>query len=226
MKINKKTINSEFLKIINNSKPTSGKKEGIGGIDAFAIKINPKTINTQKWLTLGLILNPSREPVECAISPALLNIPIEAQPWANDNKITIKNISLLNEQIETIIKVIWVILLKATYFLMSDWRKVVILATVASITQILRLQLNKKSILVNKTTRTAPYLPNFSKIPANNIEPEVLASTWAFGSQKWIPKIGILTKNGNNKRTEENVLTNVNPVKKFELGNIIRIKIK
>jgi hypothetical protein len=34
------------------------------------------------------------------------------------------------------------------------------------------------------TTRAAPYLPNFNNIPARTIDPPVLASTWAFGSQK------------------------------------------
>lgn len=44
--------------------------------------------------------------------------------------------------------------------------------------------------------RAAPYLPNFRSIPARTIDPLVLASTCAFGSQKWNPNIGILIKKG------------------------------
>jgi len=47
-------------------------------------------------------------------------------------------------------------------------------------------------------TRATPYLPSFNNIPARTMEPLVLASTCAFGNQKWNPSIGILIRNGVN----------------------------
>lgn len=45
-----------------------------------------------------------------------------------------------------------------------------------------------------KLNRNNPYLPNFNKIAAKNIEPTTGASTWAFGSHWWTPYIGNFTK--------------------------------
>lgn len=81
-------------------------------------------------------------------------------------------------------KVIWVTLLYATNFFKSDCMKVTLLLSVARMTQTEEYQENVflKEIIVE--TRNAPYLPNFNNSPASTIDPEVLASTWAFGSQK------------------------------------------
>ena len=43
-------------------------------------------------------------------------------------------------------------------------------------------------------SRISPYPPNFSKMAARIIDPATGASTWAFGSHKWNPYIGIFTK--------------------------------
>lgn len=40
--------------------------------------------------------------------------------------------------------------------------------------------------------RRRPYLPNLSRIPAKAIDPATGASTWALGSHRWVPYIGIL----------------------------------
>jgi len=40
-------------------------------------------------------------------------------------------------------------------------------------------------LLKNKDMRINPYPPNFNKTPANNIEPDTGASTWAFGNHMW-----------------------------------------
>lgn len=85
---------------------------------------------------------------------------------------------------------------------MSDWVKVEILAKVASISQHVVVHITLFLIEIVVAIRTTPYLPNLSKTPAKIMEPEVLASTWAFGSQKCPPKIGILIKNGNIKATD------------------------
>lgn len=42
--------------------------------------------------------------------------------------------------------------------------------------------------------RIIPYPPSFSKMAARIIDPSNGASTWAFGSHKWIIYIGILAK--------------------------------
>jgi len=77
-------------------------------------------------------------------------------------------------------------------------------------------------------TRIAPYLPNFNNIPANTIEPLVLASTWAFGNQKWNPNIGILIKKGTNSNSAIPLILQeeleVNP--NMPVLSIKRIKVK
>lgn len=43
--------------------------------------------------------------------------------------------------------------------------------------------------------RRSPYLPSFRRIPARIIEPATGASTWAFGSHRWVRYRGVFTKN-------------------------------
>lgn len=43
--------------------------------------------------------------------------------------------------------------------------------------------------------RKMPYPPSFKSTAARTIEPAIGASTWAFGSHRWVPYIGILTRN-------------------------------
>lgn len=43
--------------------------------------------------------------------------------------------------------------------------------------------------------RISPYLPSFSRTPARIMEPPTGASTWAFGSHRWVIYSGILTRN-------------------------------
>jgi hypothetical protein len=71
-----------------------------------------------------------------------------------------------------------------------------------------------ESVLNMQVTRSAPYLPSFSRSPARIIEPLVLASTWAFGNQKWSPIIGILTKKGINNINLNQLLVNTLLLKK------------
>lgn len=42
--------------------------------------------------------------------------------------------------------------------------------------------------------RMMPYPPSFNRIAANTMDPAIGASTWAFGSHKWRPYIGIFAK--------------------------------
>ena len=42
-----------------------------------------------------------------------------------------------------------------------------------------------------------PYVPNFKRTPAKRTDPTVGASTWAFGSQLWKIKRGVLIINPN-----------------------------
>lgn len=39
-----------------------------------------------------------------------------------------------------------------------------------------------------------PYPPSFSRIPARIIDPATGASTWAFGSHRWVINMGVFTK--------------------------------
>jgi len=48
-----------------------------------------------------------------------------------------------------------------------------------------------------------PYPPSLSKIPARTILPESGASTWALGSHRCTPHIGILTRNAPRRQAEE-----------------------
>lgn len=43
-------------------------------------------------------------------------------------------------------------------------------------------------------TRRIPNPPNFKRMAARIIEPATGASTWAFGSHKWVRNIGSFTK--------------------------------
>jgi len=54
-----------------------------------------------------------------------------------------------------------------------------------------------------------PYPPNFSKIPAKTIEPEIGASTCAFGSHKCVKNIGIFTKNAAIIPTHKKILKHI-----------------
>lgn len=40
-----------------------------------------------------------------------------------------------------------------------------------------------------------PYPPSLRRIPARIIDPATGASTWAFGSHRWVVYIGIFTRN-------------------------------
>lgn len=40
----------------------------------------------------------------------------------------------------------------------------------------------------------SPYPPSFRRMPANTMDPETGASTWAFGSHKWTSQHGSFTK--------------------------------
>ena len=71
-----------------------------------------------------------------------------------------------------------------------------ILASKAKISQLAAIQETPILSPIRLKIRNIPYLPSFNKTPAKIIDPEVLASTWALGSQKWPPKIGILIKKG------------------------------
>jgi len=102
-----------------------------------------------------------------------------------------------------IIKVIWVTLLYAIIFLTSSCIKV---RTPESRVKDIQNLGNQLVILIKEEIRAAPYLPNFNKSPARIIEPEVLASTWAFGSQKWSPNTGIFTRKGDKNKSIENLL--------------------
>lgn len=44
-------------------------------------------------------------------------------------------------------------------------------------------------------SRVSPYPPSFSRMAARIMDPATGASTWAFGSQRWNPYIGIFIKN-------------------------------
>lgn len=41
--------------------------------------------------------------------------------------------------------------------------------------------------------RMMPYPPSFRRIAARTMDPAIGASTWALGSQRWVPYRGILT---------------------------------
>lgn len=46
--------------------------------------------------------------------------------------------------------------------------------------------------------RIIPYPPSFRRIAASTIDPAIGASTWAFGSHRWVANIGNFTRNPNN----------------------------
>lgn len=62
-----------------------------------------------------------------------------------------------------------------------------------------KLNLLKDEINIGEI-RKIPYPPNFSKIAARIMEPSTGASTWAFGSHKWVKNIGSFTKKAIIKR--------------------------
>lgn len=82
-----------------------------------------------------------------------------------------------------------------------------------------------EKILNINTTRKAPYLPNFKSSPARIIDPLVLASTWALGSQKCRPITGIFTRNGINNSSPNQLVVETLPLKKEKetKGDIIII---
>lgn len=62
--------------------------------------------------------------------------------------------------------------------------------TLNEITKSIKLKEFKKG-----KNRIKPIPPNFNRIPANSMDPNTGASTWALGSHKWIIYIGSFTKN-------------------------------
>lgn len=58
----------------------------------------------------------------------------------------------------------------------------------------MNLLIEDKQIGIN---RIIPYPPSFKRIAARIMDPSKGASTWAFGSHKWIRYMGILIKNAN-----------------------------
>lgn len=89
----------------------SGKKEGMGGIEALDTNKSPVKRRAQ-CRALSLMLNaPKRECMGCLKAPPEKNIPIEAHPWASDIKTVLKKTSLLLDNSPKSIKVMWVTLL-------------------------------------------------------------------------------------------------------------------
>lgn len=43
--------------------------------------------------------------------------------------------------------------------------------------------------------RIIPYPPSFNRMAAKIIDPSSGASTWAFGSHRWVKNIGVFTRN-------------------------------
>ena len=77
---------------------------------------------------------------------------------------------------------------------MSHCRRQIILQKIDP--QIPNLKYNRSTFLLNKgQNKMNPNLPSFKRTPANTIEPEMGASTWAFGSQTCTRYIGVLTIN-------------------------------
>lgn len=183
-------INLPALKIIN-----SGKKEGNGGIDAFTIR----SIPAKRIAHLNLLSEPSkcpkREVLACLNNPALANNPIEAHAWAKDIIITLIRVNFLQVANPIAIKVMCATLLYAINFLMSLCIMVRTLARIAPKNQTKEVSLIEKNLILARM-RNIPYPPSLSKRPAKIIDPLVLASTWAFGNQKWTPKTGSFTKKG------------------------------
>jgi len=91
--------------------------------------------------------------------------------------------------------------------------KVMILLTIEPKSQYGRVHLINDMLNI-RITRRAPYLPNFNKRPAKIIEPLVLASTWALGSQKCNPMTGIFTKKGIIKKILSHLLVDSLPLRR------------
>jgi hypothetical protein len=68
---------------------SSGKKEGIGGIEAFITNSTP-TRAENNLIFLEKTKGISRDLNAWAKVPDIKNRPIEAQPWAKDNRATLK----------------------------------------------------------------------------------------------------------------------------------------
>jgi len=96
------------IKLTNAS---SGKNEGKGGNEALERRRTPNNIINLLILESIDISTPNREPEVFLNIPALANIPMEAQPWANDNITTTMKTSLFSEIMANIINVICLTLL-------------------------------------------------------------------------------------------------------------------
>jgi len=191
-------IINTLIKIVLNSFSintiiNSGKKEGIGGIEAlFTNATLISNINQYKLLSNVAQLT-SRDWDLFLVNPAEANILIDAHPWERDVKTTINKKVLLLDMIPIIIKVICLTLLYAINFLLSLCIIVIRLLIKDNLIQ------TKNPLiltLIIDNSRDSPYLPNFNRSPARIIEPAVFASTCALGNQKCRPIMGILTVKG------------------------------
>jgi len=79
---------------------------------------------------------------------------------------------------------------------MSGWRRQIKLVIIAPYND----SLSRNLFWINDTgnnviIRISPYPPNFNRIAASTIDPAIGASTWAFGSHRWVENIGNFTRN-------------------------------
>jgi hypothetical protein len=81
--------------------------------------------------------------------------------------------------------------------LRSGWRIQINLVAIAPVIEILISSVEDSDTIFwnNIDIRASPYPPNFSRIAAKTIEPAIGASTWAFGSHRWVENMGSFTKN-------------------------------
>jgi len=98
-------------KEIKLTNANSGKKEGKGGSEALERRRTPNNIINLLILESIDISTPNREPEGFPNIPALANIPMEAQPWANDNITTTMKTNLFSEIMANIINVMCLTLL-------------------------------------------------------------------------------------------------------------------
>lgn len=101
------TLELNKLSTISNS----GKKEGMGGIEALETNKTPNKILNQDRPNSALKIYSIREAVACLNVPAIKNIPLAAHPWANDKSTVLNNATLLPILSPTIMKVMCVTLL-------------------------------------------------------------------------------------------------------------------
>lgn len=132
----------------------------------------------------------------CLIAPILRKRPLETQAWETDKIIILKNLNFLQRKKANAINVICLTLLNAIIFFKSDCIKVTTLLSNLRKDQNNTILTNLIFLKKREKSRNRPNPPNFNKRPAKTIDPEVLASTWALGSQKCSPKTGIFTKKG------------------------------